>query len=244
MTVEAIVRHDTSQIRMSSEEHSEKIVDLSFVPIGSIKQVTDTGNRPSLICVCLDTNAGVVSYAQQVVDNLESLLFCRIIDASYVGDLCVFRCGVVLEECEDRYDAGWWDVDAELVLPDRELLNVLGHTCHEILAVLVEGILLVRNQVRRVHNWSMYYTNSVALSMLLSLSCDPPGSSISTNPHVCKVTTSRHLLRLPGGDSKGSGSIDSASARSSVCDADSRLDGQAACDGEAHGDRLLARELK
>jgi len=143
MTVKAVVRHDTSQIRMSSEEHSEKIVNLSLVPVGSIIQVADTGNRPSLICVCLDADTGVVSHTQQIVYNFESLLFRWIVDAGYVRDLGVLGCGVVLEECEDRYDAGRWDVDAEFVLPDRELLNVLGHTCHEVLAVFVKSILLV-----------------------------------------------------------------------------------------------------
>ena len=46
---------------------------------------------------------------------------------------------MVFEECEDRNDPLRTDVDAKLILPDGELLDVLRQTGHEVLAVLVEG---------------------------------------------------------------------------------------------------------
>jgi len=64
------------------------------------------------------------------------------------------------------------------------------------------------------------------------------GSFPKTNPHVCEVTASRHLLGSSGGDREGPSSIDTASTAGSGSGTDGRLDGQAACDGEAHGGEM------
>ena len=48
----------------------------------------------------------------------------------------VFR-SLTLEEREDGDNAGGADIDGQLVLPDRELLDVLGQASHKPRAVLV-----------------------------------------------------------------------------------------------------------
>lgn len=80
-----------------------------------------------------------MSYAQQIVDHLESITAGRIVDCGDVGDHGVFGCGMVFEERDDRDDPRRWDVYRELVFPDRELLNVFGEGGDEVLAILMEG---------------------------------------------------------------------------------------------------------
>jgi hypothetical protein len=61
-----------------------------------------------------------VSHREQVVDDLEALVACRIVDGGDVAHLGVLGGGVVFEEAEDGDNAGGGDVDGEFVLPDGE----------------------------------------------------------------------------------------------------------------------------
>jgi hypothetical protein len=100
--IKAIICHDTSQIWVSNKEDAKEIVDLSFVPISPIVQARDTGNGGGLIRICLHSNSGVVAHAQEVVDNLESLVAGREVhgsDVGYLGELgrrVVYRVSVLM----------------------------------------------------------------------------------------------------------------------------------------------------
>lgn len=80
---------------MANEENAEEIVDLSFVPVCSVVQTCNAGNWRGLICVGLDSNAGVVAHTQQVIHNLESLVAGGEVDGSDVRYLGKFGRGVV-----------------------------------------------------------------------------------------------------------------------------------------------------
>lgn len=67
-----------------------------------------------------------------------------------------------LEEGEDRYDAGWANVDGELVLPDRELLDVLGQAAHHPGPVAVHGLGLGGVLVGRVDDGGLEGADGVA----------------------------------------------------------------------------------
>lgn len=92
-----------------------------------------------------------MSHAQQVVYDLESLVFGGEVDGGDGADLGELGGGVVcgpgsvtsaglgsrqetaptFEEREDRYDARRGDIDDQLILPNGELLDILGETAHE-----------------------------------------------------------------------------------------------------------------
>lgn len=137
MSVEAVVSHDAAQIGVSNEEDAEQIVNLALVPVCSVVQTADGRDRGRLIRVGLDPDSRVVPDTQHVVDDLETLVSCRIVDCCNVRDLGELRSCVVLEEGHDRENAGGRDVDRELVLPDGELLDVLWQTGQEVLAIVV-----------------------------------------------------------------------------------------------------------
>ena len=103
---------------MIGEEHSEKIVNFSLVPVGAVVEAANGRNGCGFVCVGLDPNARVVSNAQHVVHNFESLISCRVVNSCDVGNLGELGCGVVLEEVEDGDHALRWDVDDKLIFPD------------------------------------------------------------------------------------------------------------------------------
>jgi hypothetical protein len=80
-----------------------------------------------------------VSYTEHVVYHLESLVFGRKVNGRDVRNHRVLGRGVIFEEGENWNDTRGRDVDNEFIFPYRELLNVLRHTRHEVLAILVEG---------------------------------------------------------------------------------------------------------
>lgn len=101
-----------------------------------------------------------MSHTQQVVYDLESGVLGGEVDCGDGADLgelgsCVVcRVGSVVsrgsrgmqstsltfEEREDGYHASRGDVDNQLILPDRELLDVLGQAAHEPRAIAVQGV--------------------------------------------------------------------------------------------------------
>ena len=127
---------------MPSEEHAKQIINLTLEPDSAIIQASNARNRRCLIRVRLDPYSRVVAHTEQVVDNLEAVLAGGEIDGRDIRDLLVLGCGVIAEESEDGDDARRGDVDDQFVLPDRELLDVLWQTGHQVLAVLVEGVAL------------------------------------------------------------------------------------------------------
>jgi hypothetical protein len=114
VAVETVVGHDATEIGVSNEEDTEQIVDLTFVPVGTVVETAKRRNGSGLVGVGLDADTGVVADGEHVVDDLETLVAGRVIDSGEFGG------GVVLEEVEDGEDGGGGDVDDELILPYRE----------------------------------------------------------------------------------------------------------------------------
>ena len=138
MSVKAIISHDSPQIWMTRKENSKKIVNLPLIPIRAIVQARNAGYRLGLVRISLDPDAAVMPHGQKVVYNLKSRTFSRVVDRGDVGDLCIFGCGVELEESHDGDDALRRDVNGELIFPDGELLNVGGKCGEKVLAVGME----------------------------------------------------------------------------------------------------------
>jgi hypothetical protein len=120
VAIETVVGHDAPQIRVSDEEDTKEIVHFALVPVGTIVEIAQTGNRSSLIRVCLDPQARVVTDAKHVVNDLEALVLGGVVDGCDVGDLGVFGRSVVLEEGEGRDDARRRNVDGQFILPYGE----------------------------------------------------------------------------------------------------------------------------
>jgi hypothetical protein len=80
---------------VAGEEDTKEIVDLTLVPVGTIKQASDTWDGRSLIGVGLDTDSGVVADRKELVDDLEAVLAGREIGSSDGGDLGELGGGVV-----------------------------------------------------------------------------------------------------------------------------------------------------
>jgi hypothetical protein len=120
VAVETVVGHDATEIGVSNEEDTEQIVDLTFVPVGTVVETAKRRNGSGLVGVGLDADTGVVADGEHVVDDLETLVAGGVIDSGDVADLGELGGGVVLEEVEDGEDGGGGDVDDELILPYRE----------------------------------------------------------------------------------------------------------------------------
>ena len=120
VAVETVVGHDATKIGVSDEEDSEQVVDLTLVPVGTIVKTANRRDGGGLVGVGLDTDTGVVTDREHVVNDLEALVAGRIIDSGDVADLGELGGGVVLEEVENGKDGGGGDVDDELILPYRE----------------------------------------------------------------------------------------------------------------------------
>lgn len=135
MSIETVVRHDASQIWVTNEEYTKQIVYLSLVPVGSVVQTCDAGNWRCFVGVCLDSNTGIVAYAEHIVNDLEPLVSGGVVDGCDVANSCEFCRSVVwfksayllncriqwqkhtFQKCEDWNDTSWRDVDNQLVFP-------------------------------------------------------------------------------------------------------------------------------
>jgi len=53
MTIEAVVSHNASEVRMAGEENTEEIPHFSFIPIGTVIQACDAWDWSCLVCVGL-----------------------------------------------------------------------------------------------------------------------------------------------------------------------------------------------
>jgi hypothetical protein len=120
VTVKAVISQDASKIRVADEEDAEQVIHFALVPIGTVVQIAYRRDRCRLVGVSLDPDAGVVADRKQVVYNLESLVSRRIIDCGDVDHAGILGSGMVFEEGKGRNDAGWGNVNGQLVFPDRE----------------------------------------------------------------------------------------------------------------------------
>lgn len=118
MPIKSVVGHNSSKIWVTDKENSEHIIDLPLVPVGSIVKICDAGNRRCLVCVGLHSNPRVVADAQEIVDNLKSLVSGGEIDSGDIGNLgklggsVVCRISVLEHEVSER--APKEDVDLHL----------------------------------------------------------------------------------------------------------------------------------
>jgi len=147
---------------VTSKEDTVKVVHLSLVPVGTVKQSGDTGDGRSLIGVGLDADSGVVADREKVVDNFESVFARGVIGSSNCADLGELSSSVVLEEAEDRVDTRGRDVDGEFVLPDGELLDVLGKAAHQPGTITVHVVRLALVLVGRVDDWGLEGADMIA----------------------------------------------------------------------------------
>lgn len=150
MSIETIVGHDTAQIGVTGEENTEHIIHLTLVPQGTLEKTSDTGDGGGLVTVGLDTDAGVESDTEQVVDDLETLITGGEVDTSNVGNLGELSSSVVLQEAHEGKDTRGSSVNGKLILPDSELLDVFGQARHDVLSIGVQAVGLVLVLVGRV----------------------------------------------------------------------------------------------
>lgn len=80
---------------MANKEDTEQVVNLTFVPVGTIVEARNARNWRGFVRICLHSNSGIVAYAQKIVDDLESLIPCWKIDGSDIGDLRELSSGIV-----------------------------------------------------------------------------------------------------------------------------------------------------
>lgn len=165
VAIKTVIGHDATEIRVTREKDTEHIVDLTLVPQGTLKQTSHTGYWGRLVRIRLDADARVVPHTEHVVNHLETLVAGREINAGNVGDLRKLGGRVILEEAHDRDHTSWRGVDGELILPDRELLDVLGQAGHDVLPIVVQTVRLVLVLVVRVDNrgaqGSLGYTRAI-----------------------------------------------------------------------------------
>lgn len=105
---------------MTRKEDPEKVVDLTFVPVRSVVERADGWHGRGFIGVGLHADARVVAYGEQIVDDFEAVGAGGEVNGGDIHHRGEFGGSVIFEECEDGNDAGWGDVDCELVLPDGE----------------------------------------------------------------------------------------------------------------------------
>lgn len=140
VAVETVVGHDAAEIRVAGEEHTEHVVHLTLVPQSTLEETSHTGHGGGLVRVGLDTDAGVVTNAEQVVDDLEALVAGGEVDTSDIGDLGELGGSVVLEEAHHGNNTGGSGVNGELILPHSELLDIFGQTRHNVLPIGVKAV--------------------------------------------------------------------------------------------------------
>lgn len=110
-------------------------------PVGTSEEWSGARNRRDLVCVGLNTDSRIVLDAEKIVYDFESLASGRVVCSRNVHDSLVLAIRVISEESEDWYDAFGRDVDAQLILVDRVLLDELGKGREKVGAVFVEGSL-------------------------------------------------------------------------------------------------------
>ena len=96
-----------------------------------------------------------MSYTEQVIYHLESIVPCGIVHSRDICHHCIFGGSMILEEGYHRYYTGRRYVYGELVFPNRELLNESGHAREEVLAIFVKACSFFLVLVGWIYNWCM-----------------------------------------------------------------------------------------
>ncbi len=92
---ETVVGHDSAEIGVAGKVDAVQVVDFALVPVGAVKETSDTRDSRSLVGIGLDSDARVVTDRKQVVHNLEALVAGGIIGGSNGADLGEFGSGIV-----------------------------------------------------------------------------------------------------------------------------------------------------
>lgn len=126
MALESIVGQDTTEIGVSSEKDSVHIPSLTLEPVHRVEKTGQRGDRRDLVSVGLDTDAAVEADRETVVDDLEAVGARGVVDSTDIHDLLELGVGVIAQELHDGQERVGCDVDSELILVNRELLNEFG----------------------------------------------------------------------------------------------------------------------
>ena len=100
-----------------------------YLPVGTVEHSGRARYRSHLVGICLDSKSSVVFDAEQMVHNLESLRASREIDTADIHQSLELTLTVVTQKGQDGNDGTGVDVQCQLVLVDRKLLNELGQAC-------------------------------------------------------------------------------------------------------------------
>ena len=117
MSIKSIVCHDPPQVWMAYKEYSEQVIYLPLIPVRSIVEAGDARYRCRLVCVGLDPDSGIMSNAEQVVDDLKALVLCGVIDCRNVRYHSELGSGMIFQEGYDGNDARGRDVYCQFVFP-------------------------------------------------------------------------------------------------------------------------------
>lgn len=212
VALETVVGHDTSQIWVANKEDTHQVVSFSLVPVGTLVQRCYGWYGGSLVGIGFDTDARIVAYAEEVVDNLKPLVARGEIDGCDVTDLSELGGSVICSQCKVRHqlhgteatciqvgcskdcfrtfqkgkygdDSRGRDVDGQFILPHRELLYVLGQAAHQPRAISVEVVGLGLVLVGGVDD------RGLQCAKLLSLQC-PRVRDVCRKANAVRIGTS------------------------------------------------------
>lgn len=95
MPIKAVVGHNSSKIWVANKENPEHIIDFPLVPVRPVIQICNTWDRRCLVCVGLDADSGVVADAQEIVNDLKSLVSSREVNSGDIRNLGELGCSIV-----------------------------------------------------------------------------------------------------------------------------------------------------
>jgi hypothetical protein len=107
-------------------------------PVGTVEDRGSTGHWVHLSSICLYAYPSSMLVAQQMIHNLEPLLPLRIIGATNILAALELALGMVAKESEDGNNARRTNVERELILEYRELLDELGEALEKVRAVVMK----------------------------------------------------------------------------------------------------------
>jgi len=145
------------QIGMASEYNSKKIPSFALIPdtglagtrlglktqeipISTTENLNGARDGVCLSSIGLDPDATAVLDAQQMVNDFKAFLAFGIVYTADVHDTLKLTLTVVSEKSENGDDSRGGDVESELVIEDRELLDEFWETLGEVGGVGVEGL--------------------------------------------------------------------------------------------------------
>ena len=111
VSIEAIIRHDASQVWMTDKENAKQVVHLPLIPIGAVVQTRDARHWRCFTRIRFDPYPRIMPDAQEIINHFEALLSCRIVHCCDVCHHCVLGRGVIFEKGHHRDDTRRRDVD-------------------------------------------------------------------------------------------------------------------------------------